>query len=111
MIALSTITYQTPLVCDHWSLIHDVVQQKTPSGLDELAQGSNGNDQKFITICQVFIMAGRALDYIHKTRTNSLPREDCTVIDDEMRALVQNLIKREGSHGWTFCDSIAMALR
>lgn len=111
MIALSTVNYQIPLVCGPGSLLQAAVQQKLLACSNAPPQSMNSHGRKFISTFQVSIMAGRVLDYVHRSKTGFALSEDYTIVDDDMRALAQELIGQHGSHEWTFCDSIAMALR
>lgn len=108
MIALSTITFEVPLVCRPGSLIEEAVLSH-PRSVYSAATTPDG--RRFASICQTVSVAGRVLDYIHSLKTRCAPAEDYLSVDRDMRALATEFIAQDDSHRFTFCDSIAMTLR
>lgn len=110
MIVLSAIDDALPILCQTASPLNKMIASQVQSYTSDGFFSLDLHSQKLQMTAQVFLLAGRCLQYVYCLRNGVPVDESYASIDGDMEKIVEGLIRNEKTYSWMFCDSITVVL-
>jgi len=111
MILLSAIDDSIPLVCPPSSTLSKSLEICILSLQEQDQSSISASRQKLDMMTKITLLAGRVLHYIDYSNKGFATEETYPIINHDMGKTMNTIIRSDGSHTWSFCDTIAIALR